>query len=194
MTKKKTAKKKTKKKAKKKTAKEKPVIDLSTLPKLIKVDDLATLIGVSRMRVSQLVSEGMPKNGRGQYDLKACVHWYLDFWKQRATGENDEKKAKQINLIDAQRDKIVLETEKLRETLLPVEEVAHTLNAVAVIVSTQLDGLGARMANTLSGIDDPAEIQRTLFDECREIRSNIADNIEDLAIIDNLVVNSTAAA
>ena len=198
MTKKKTAKKKSKKKAaKKKASKKKPVQVKQSppaLPVTVRRIDLIDLFGLSARRIDQLVNEGMPKTGRGEYNLIACVRWYLDFWKHRASADNDEAKTKKINLIDAQRDKIVLETEKMREKLIPVEEVVHTLNALAVIVSTQLDGMGARMANTLAGIDEPAEIQRTLFNECRSIRDNVAGQIDDLAAIENSGENSQAAA
>ena len=191
---KKIAKKKTKKKAKKKTAIKTPVIASPSLLEIVKRDDLARVLGLTTIRINQLVNEGMPKNERGKYNLIECVKWYINFWKQRASGDNDEKKNQQIGLIEAQRDKIVLETNKLRETLLPVEEVAHTLNAIAVIVSTQLDGLGARMANTLAGIDEPAEIQRTLFNECRTIRDNVAGQIDTLAACADVLEYSQAAA
>lgn len=194
------AQKKAKKKTKKKTAKKKaaakkkadPVV--SGLPEIVKRDDLVLLFGVTSRRVNMLNDEGMPKVSPGKYSLIDCVQWYIDMWKKKATGNDDEKKNKQISLIDAQRDKIVLETEKLRENLVPIEEVAHALNSIGVIVSTQLDGLGARMANELAGLDDPAEIQRALFDECRQIRDNVAGQIDDLAATTNSGVDSPAAA
>lgn len=195
MTKKKTAKKKT---AKKKTAKKKTVkksADPSPLPEYIRSTDLAFMFDVTPRRIERMVSEdGMPKSSRGSYNLVECVRWYVNFWRDKSSNTGDAKNEKRLNLIEAQTEKTIVETEKLREKLLPIEEVAHTLNAIAVIVATQLDGLGPRMANTLSGIDEPAEIQRALFNECRTIRENIADQIEDLATIENVGLDSSAAA
>lgn len=39
---------------------------------------IAEKLGVTPQRVSQLCHDGMPKVGRGQYDLDACLAWIAD--------------------------------------------------------------------------------------------------------------------
>lgn len=144
-------------------------------------NELANIFEIDISYIHKLVKYGMPKLTRGKYDLVSCIQWYIKFWKEKAGGNNTDRNDQRIKLMEAQTEKIILETDKIRENLLQVEEVAHCLNAVATIVSTQLDGMGPRMANTLSVVDEPSEIQRLLFHECRNIRTTIADQIDILS-------------
>jgi phage terminase Nu1 subunit (DNA packaging protein) len=44
------------------------------------------MLNLTRRRIEQLVEEGMPRAGRGQYDLEACVKWYVASLQERANG------------------------------------------------------------------------------------------------------------
>src|SRR3972149_11838940 len=57
-------------------------------PQIAEVDinRLAKILNVTPRRIHQLVQEGMPKVGRGQYPLIACIHWFIKFWQDRAEG------------------------------------------------------------------------------------------------------------
>jgi len=40
---------------------------------------LADALNLSVRRIHQLATIGMPKSGRGTFDFKACVNWYVQF-------------------------------------------------------------------------------------------------------------------
>ncbi len=157
---------------------------VSTCCELVKTQELARILGLSTSMIHALVKEGLPKVSHGTFDTAVAVQWYIQTWRDRAEGGRegnlwDEKKKQ----IIAQTKKTELENAKLREEHLEVTAVSHVLNEVAVIVSTQLDGLGARTSGILAGISEPAKIQSILFDETRTIRAAIARSIEDFAAI-----------
>lgn len=64
-------------------------------------------------------------------------------------------------------------------------EIAHVkqiLLEVMVIVGSQLDGLGGRVALDLAGMDHPAEIQALLLRECRQIRTAAANHLKLIGV------------
>ena len=46
------------------------------------VEYIADLLGVSERRVQQYVNEGMPRLGRGEYDVKVCIRWIVNKLKE----------------------------------------------------------------------------------------------------------------
>ena len=42
---------------------------------LVNVERVAQALNLQKRRVQQLVKEGMPKEGRGQYDPVKCMLW-----------------------------------------------------------------------------------------------------------------------
>ncbi len=150
------------------------------LPDIVNGQELCELLGISRTRITQMVKEGMPKQARGKYDLKACVQWYLD---KRLTGGsktadlNDARK----KLYESQREKTDLETARIRRQLIPAEEVAHAIHELTSIYAAQLEGVGGRLAGELAGITEEGRILERLTDETRLIRGNVADLVQTFA-------------
>lgn len=125
---------------------------------------------------------GMPKAGHGRYLLKDCIQWYVDRLRITAAGgENNDVAEEKLKLTRAQRQRAEIENKKARDELIAFEAVAEVLNGMAGTYSSQLDGFGARVAATLAGMDDPAAIQRVLFDECRAIRTTTARAAQNFA-------------
>jgi len=150
----------------------------------VKREELARILGLSPTMINRLVKDGMPKISHGRYNLAAAVQWYIQTWRDRAEGGGvgnlwDEKKKQVI----AQTQRTELENAKLREEMIPAVMVAHTLNEVAVIVSTQLDGLGGRVSSQVAALTDPGEVQAVIFDEARAIRRAIAGSIKSYATL-----------
>ena len=157
---------------------------------------LAELFGVTPDMVRRYVNDyGMPRVSNGKYLLGECVQWYINRLRLAATGgENGDVAQEKLKLIRAQRHRVEIENKKNRSQLIEHEAVANVLNQMGSIFSTQLDSLAPRMASILSSIDDPGEIQRVLFDECRGIRATTATATTDLAIAYDDGDDSTAAA
>lgn len=135
-------------------------------------DGLATLLGVVRETITRFAKvEGMPKAERGKYHVKECFDWFLD--RERGKSSKDAPADKKARMLVARQQELrykIENAEKLNE-LLPADLVQNAINQMASTLANQLDGLGPRMAAELAQIDDPAIVQRKLFDECRSIRS-----------------------
>jgi phage terminase Nu1 subunit (DNA packaging protein) len=144
---------------------------------------IAKLFGLTERRVQQLAKDGIiPRAERGKYDLIGAVQGYIKYLQERAVGRADGEYAESADikierkrLISAQADKTESENYKLRGELIPLELVEDCLNQVAVLYGSGIDALPGRLANELSGINDPAEIKSLLFDECRRVRKATAD-------------------
>ena len=148
---------------------------------VVSAEVLADCLSVSRPTISKFMKEGMPKIAFGKFDMKACVSWYVSRITEKAGGgDGDSKINKQkLKLVEAQTEKVNLENERSRKEVLPIDLVARTINEIGSIISTQLDGLAPRCSSQLSTINDPALIQQELFNECRDIRNNIANSITE---------------
>lgn len=141
--------------------------------KHVSTAELSRITGYSEMHLSRLAHEGMPKEGRGLYDLERAIKWLLT---RRDTTANANIQDVKRQLIQEQIEAQKLENAKTRLELLPLEDVQHMLNAAGVIVASQLDGLAPRVAHELSAITTiPApKVQEVVFRECRSIRESIA--------------------
>ena len=139
---------------------------------------LATLLGLDKSRIAQLVALGMPKIARGKFDAPACVQWYIDF---KVKG-NDKPESTDVNearkkLYDAQVVKTELETSRIKRETIPADEHMIDMSQLGVMFSSGLDAIGGRLASQLAGMTDPAEISEHLTTETNAIRESVADAI-----------------
>ena len=137
---------------------------------------LGDLFGVSDPTITHWIREGMPRGKAGRYDLASCVQWYrarMDKALKERGADGDAK----TELTRAQVERTRLDVAKLRGELVDASEAQRVLNEVAVIVSTQLDGLGPRVAGEVVGLTDVATIQGVIFREARAMRTAIAARI-----------------
>ncbi len=117
--------------------------------KHVSTAELSRITGYSEMHLSRLAHEGMPKEGRGLYDLERAIKWLLTRRDATATANIQDVKKQ---LIQEQIESQKLENAKSRGELLALEDVQHMLNAAGVIVASQLDGLAPRVAHELAAI------------------------------------------
>ena len=48
----------------------------------VDVTKVASALNLTKQRVQQLVKEGLPREGRGQYDPMKCMLWYIRYLQQ----------------------------------------------------------------------------------------------------------------
>jgi hypothetical protein len=120
--------------------------------------------------LAQLRADGLPVAGYGKYDLRHCVQWRTKKLVHAIKGTGSGAAS---GLRYAQKEKIELEIAKLRNQLIPAEVIEQVLSKVAALVSTQLEGLGPRLAAQIAALEDPVQVQQLLFVECRGIRSSM---------------------
>ncbi len=165
--------------------------------RLVNGSELAQILDVSRLTVTNWTNDhGMPlaeKGKRGtrhQYDIGACFRWYGEWQVSKVLRTNPDDgsgkgtvislKAEEARLKKHQADKAEVEAQKAKGEVLLVDDVKDSLNDIAVSFGSQLDALGGRLSNELAAINDPAEVRKVLFEECRRIRGATADALETL--------------
>lgn len=146
-------------------------------------DELAHAFNIGGPMINKLVRQGMPKLSHGKYDLIECTRWYVELWRKKSSGGEKDIGEERKALIVAQTERTNLENARLRGEQILAPRVERALNEVAVIVATQLDGLPARAAAEVAALNDVAEVQRVLLNECRSIRQSIADAVATFATI-----------
>lgn len=140
---------------------------------IISANDLAHLIGLTVPRVHQLVKEGMPKIGRGQFHGPTCVQWCM--------GRQRETKARNLNeqrqaLYKQQTEKAALENRVARGELLDVNQVQTALFSLATLISTQLQAIEPRLSRQLN-----LEQRDLVRAEISAAQESIAHEIETFA-------------
>lgn len=152
-------------------------------PKCTQVNagELARVLGVSRKWIYNLTeNEGLPRQGR-LYDVAECVQWYIARITARADDEPDDIMEARKRLYVAQTQKTKLEAERLKGSLVALDEALGLLHRVASIVASQLDAVAPRMAAIVAHETDQKTVQSILFDEHRAVRESIADAIMELS-------------
>lgn len=113
----------------------------------------------------QLTQEGLPRQGRGLYKLKACVLWYVDYWRSRAEGRSDPERQQTSSLKNK-----VLAAKLAKETgeYIPRAEVMQVWTAAFLRLGKHFDGLATSVGRELSWSTDTIRTVRARLDEGRE--------------------------
>lgn len=148
---------------------------------IVSLDYLSRRLGVHKTTICKwgADNESMPKHGRGEYPLVDFLLWVIQ--RRDAQQQPGDLTEERKRLVIAQRQRQEMENAKIRGELIETEKVLTCLQEHAAVLATQLDGLAPRMAATLAAVDDPAIIQRKLFDACRDVRAGAAGALESLA-------------
>jgi hypothetical protein len=122
-------------KAKKGPKKKRPPTGVST-------GFLADMLGLSDVRLSQLVEIGMPKAGRGMFPTRDAVRWYVEFL--RKGGERPQQEGP--TRADIGRDLDALKLKKALGEVFDREEVIGKSTAAYSVLAAQLETLATRWA------------------------------------------------
>jgi len=161
------------------------------------VNEVAQFCNISPRRVQQLVKEGLPQVGRGKYLLAAAAQWYIVYLqkqlKEQGSGtSNKEVKDRRSRYLEIQAATAELDYRRKVGDLVDREQAGLVINEAMVIIASQMDGLGGRLAGELAGIMEPALIRQTLLNETRRIRAAAADRLSRLAVVESGGRNSKA--
>ena len=138
-----------------------------------KVHTIAKVLHVSRRRVRQLVSVGMPRAARGQYDLAACVQWYVKYRTGLAAQSSKLDKAR-LRKLKAEAKMIEIRVTAMTEKLIPAAVVKDTWAKIAETIRARLLKIPAAVAVELTGTEALAEAQEI-------IKQNIYAALDDLS-------------
>src|SRR4029077_16474733 len=87
----------------------------------VNAEKIARALNLTESRVHQLVKEGLPKEGRGQFDPVKCLHFYIRYLQSKIekrslptlAGDEGERSAR-IRLLRTQADLKEIDLAKLR--------------------------------------------------------------------------------
>ena len=145
--------------------------------RFVAVKQLAISLNVTPRRVHQLVHEGMPQAERGQYDLVACLEWYVRFL-QRAVERRESLSGKsttedvrreRARLLQAQAEKIERQNAQRRGELVPIHVFTEMMAGMIATARAHFLNLPGRIAARLEG--EPVHIIRGLIAE--EVNSSL---------------------
>lgn len=143
--------------------------------------DLGGLLGITEQRVGQLVKDGLPKSGRGLFPVRACVQWYVGYWRDRALGrKGDEhrtrKAAAEAKLLEA---KVMQHTGDLVERA----EVSAVWTAATARLAKSFETLPNNLAREFGWPPETVRSMRLALDDFR--RSFVRDSAEFVDVIDD---------
>jgi phage terminase Nu1 subunit (DNA packaging protein) len=126
---------------------------------VVNAEKIAQALNLSERRVHQLVREGLPREGRGQFDPMRCMLWYVRFL-QRAierktvptldadfVGEREER----VRLLRTQADLAEIELSKQRSQFVAIEDVEEAMTELRCTTTARIMAVAPRLAPQLLG-------------------------------------------
>lgn len=144
---------------------------------------LAELFRVDVRTIKNLVDEGMPKEARGMYSLRACVPWYLEREREAARkgkGPSDLDLAKQRKtLADARMAELAVA--EAEATLLPAELLEERFGAVCDRLRAKCTQLPSRFSSKIQQAQTAGEsiaVGEDMRDYVLRAFQEVADELE----------------
>lgn len=144
------------------------------LPEFVSRAALAAALDLTPRRVSSLVTEGIfPKpTTHGMYPLISCLHAYMAYLRQRATGAGVATETLASERAKLTRSKAAIaemERRQLLGELVSQEDVATGWVAILKVLRTNFLGLPNKTAPALAVMTDPRKIAAYLTDRVHEV-------------------------
>jgi hypothetical protein len=137
---------------------------------------VASALNLSEQRVHQLVKEGLPKEGRGQFDPMKCMLWYIRYLQKALekrsvptldggfVGEREER----VRLLRADADLREIELAKERSVLMALPDVEAMLTDLQLTTKARIMAIPRRLALELMGETSRVMIQAKIEKACKE--------------------------
>jgi hypothetical protein len=144
------------------------------------------------VRVSQLVSLGMPKLGRGLYDLSKCAYWYIGHLRRatdRKETEGDDGSftgvaRERSRLLKAQADNEEFASAKNRRQLMSVADFEKLMSEMVMETKARVMAVGPRVAPLVIGEQSRIMVQAIIEKELKLALRQLATSSVGLPEID----------
>jgi phage terminase Nu1 subunit (DNA packaging protein) len=142
---------------------------------------IAQALNLTESRVHQLVREGLPKEGRGQYDPVKCMLFYIRYLQKAIekkavptpggyVGEHTER----VRLLRAHADLREMELARQRGLFVAIEDVERAITDLVGLTTARVMTMAPRLASDLVGETSRMMIQAKLDKACRETLAQLA--------------------
>lgn len=133
-------------------------------------------------RVRQLVNEGMPKDGHGQYDAVRCMFWYLGKCRRmiahketdNADGSSSGIRGERKRLLSTQADIAEMELAKARSETISIDDHTRVLSELVMETKARMMSIPARAAADVVGETSRVMVQAKIEKRVREAMSHLA--------------------
>jgi phage terminase Nu1 subunit (DNA packaging protein) len=148
----------------------------------VNAEKIAQALNLTESRVHQLVREGLPKEGRGQYEPVKCMLWYIRYLQRaiekkavptldgRYLGEREER----MRLLRADADLREMELASQRGRLIAIQDVEKELTDLLLTTKSRIMAIPSRLAPELVGETSRVMIQARLEKACKESLARLA--------------------
>lgn len=149
------------------------------------LEQIAHLLKLTPRMVNLHVKErGMPRVGRGEYDLVKCVHWYLDFKDRQIEavrkGDETEQQARG-RLTIASADLRELELSSARGEVIEVESIRLLWERIVVAFKTKMLSLPTKLPQRLIVCKEVNQIKELLDQEITEALNELSNTHIDVS-------------
>ena len=150
-------------------------------------DQISHLLKLTPRMVNMHVKEhGMPCAGRGEYDMVACVQWYIGYLKEQIDrarrGDETEQQAR-ARLIKATANLRELEYAREQSKLIPVEVVRVVWERLTIAFKNKILSLPSKLPQRLIGCQDINQIKSVLESEVYEALGELSATEIDVSTL-----------
>ena len=144
---------------------------------IVSTAELADWLGLPSERVRQLgKADVLPSEARNQWPLRDCVAAYLDFLRQGVPEDSDLNPTQERALLHkAQRERVEIENEESRGTLVPREVAESAAHEGVGLFMRYCDQLPERASAPLASMSDPVGIHAWLTEDLRLMRKELSE-------------------
>jgi hypothetical protein len=148
---------------------------------------IAQALNLTVSRVHQLVKEGLPKEGRGQFDPVKCMLWYIRYLQNALekkavptldggfVGEREER----VRLLRADADLREMELARERSVTITLDVHEKELTDLVLTTKARIMAIPPRLAPELVGETSRVMIQAKLEKACKESLAYLAKAVDD---------------
>jgi hypothetical protein len=135
-------------------------------------------------RIRQLVNEGMPKDGHGQYDAVRCMYWYLGKVRrmvshkesENADGTSSGIRGERKRLLSTQADIAEMELARARMETISIQDHERILGELVMETKARMMSIPARAAADVVGETSRVMVQAKIEKRVREAMSHLSDS------------------
>lgn len=151
---------------------------------LVGVEKLAKAINRDSRRIQQLVKEGMPREARGQYDLGACMIWYIRYLQGKLEtkaadvgggeflGLNDQR----VRGLRADAELKEMELAMRRGNMANIPDVRKCMSDLVLMTKARLLAIPSRLSKDLLGEESLVMIQAKIEKAIKDALNQLADD------------------
>jgi hypothetical protein len=145
-------------------------------------EKVAQALNLTESRVHQLVKEGLPKEGRGQFDPVKCMLWYIRYLQGALekksvptldggfVGEREER----VRLLRADADLREMELARERSLVISIVDYERTLADIILTTKARVMAIAPRAAPEVTGQTSRVMVQALIEKQCKDALSYLA--------------------